>query len=178
MKDLEKIGLLKMDFLGLKTLTMMVRAVEIIKRTRGEEVDVDKLSLDDKATYEMLSRAEAAGVFQLESSGMRDLLKKMKPSLFDHLVALLALYRPGPLGSGMVDDFIRRMHNPKLIEYDHPSLESVLKETYGVILYQEQVMRIVSDLAGFTLAQAASLRRAMGKKISEIMEKEKKTFVD
>ncbi len=178
MKDLEKIGLLKMDFLGLKTLTMMVRAIEIIKRTRGEEVDVDTLSLDDKATYEMLSRAEAAGVFQLESSGMRDLLKKMKPSLFDHLVALLALYRPGPLGSGMVDDFIRRMHNPKLIEYDHPSLESVLKETYGVILYQEQVMKIVSELAGFTLAQADSLRRAIGKKIPEVMEKEKKSFVD
>jgi DNA polymerase-3 subunit alpha len=126
----------------------------------------------------MLARGDALGIFQLESSGMRDLLKKMKPSKFDHLVALLALYRPGPLGSGMVDDFVKRMHDPKLIQYDHPALEPSLKETYGVILYQEQVMRIVSDLAGFTLAQADSLRRAIGKKIPEEMAKEKKRFMD
>jgi len=178
MKDIEKIGLLKMDFLGLKTLTMIEQTLRIIKKTRNETVDLEALMLDDKAAYEMLSRAEALGVFQLESSGMRDLLKKMKPTGFDHLVALLALYRPGPLGSGMVDDFIRRMHNPKLIEYDHPLLEASLKETYGVILYQEQVMKIVSDMAGFTLARADSLRKAMGKKIPEVMEKEKKYFLD
>ncbi len=178
MKDLEKIGLLKMDFLGLKTLTMMAETLKLVKKTRGETLDLDNLGLKDKPTYEMLGRAEALGVFQLESSGMRDLLKKMKPTFFDHLVALLALYRPGPLASGMVDDFIRRMHNPKLIEYDHPSLEPVLKETYGVILYQEQVMKIANELAGFSLAQADSLRRAIGKKIPEVMEKEKKSFVD
>lgn len=178
MKDLEKIGLLKMDFLGLKTLTMIDHTLKIVKRTHNLEIDIDHIPLDDKETYDMLGRAEALGVFQLESSGMRDLLKKMRPSHFDHLVALLALYRPGPLGSGMVDDFIKRMHNPKLIQYDYPALEPILKETFGVILYQEQVMRIVSDLAGFTLAQADSLRRAIGKKIPEIMEKEKKGFVD
>ncbi|MBN1687875.1 MAG: DNA polymerase III subunit alpha [Candidatus Omnitrophica bacterium] len=178
MKDLEKIGLLKMDFLGLKTLTMIKETTKIVKRTRGVVVDIDHIPFEDSLAYEMLSRAESAGVFQLESSGMRDLLKKMKPTCFDHLVALLALYRPGPLGSGMVDDFIRRMHDPKLIQYDHPVLEPILRETYGVILYQEQVMKIVSDLAGFTLAQADSLRRAIGKKIPEIMDREKKAFLD
>jgi len=178
MKDLEKIGLLKMDFLGLKTLTVISEAVKIVQKMRGIKVDIDHLPEDDPETYEMLVRGDALGVFQLESSGMRDLLKKMKPSRFDHLVALLALYRPGPLGSGMVDDFIKRMRDPKLIQYDHPALEPSLKETYGVILYQEQVMRIVSDLAGFTLAQADSLRRAIGKKIPEVMAKEKKAFMD
>ena len=178
MKDLEKVGLLKMDFLGLKTLTMIVQALKIIKRTRKKEIDIDHIELDDEEAYKMLGRAEAAGVFQLESSGMRDLLKKMQPTMFDHLVALLALYRPGPLGSGMVDDFIQRMHNPKLIKYDHPALEPVLKETYGVILYQEQVMKIVSTLAGFTLAQADSLRRAIGKKIPEVMDRERKAFIE
>ncbi|HTL47277.1 MAG TPA: DNA polymerase III subunit alpha [Verrucomicrobiae bacterium] len=178
MKDLEKIGLLKMDFLGLKTLTMIDQTIKILKRTRGIELKIEELSWDDKETYEMLCRATSAGVFQLESSGMRDLLKKMKPSCFDHIVALLALYRPGPLGSGMVDDFIQRMHKPSLIKYDHPLLESALKETYGVILYQEQVMKIVSDMAGFSLAQADSLRRAIGKKIPEVMEKEKQGFLE
>lgn len=178
MKDLELIGLLKMDFLGLKTLTMIHDTMKIVKRTRKIELDIDRIPLDDGVVYEMLSRAEAAGVFQLESSGMRDLLKKMKPKVFDNLVALLALFRPGPLGSGMVDDFIQRMHNPALIKYDHPVLEPILKETYGVILYQEQVMKIVSDMAGFTLAQADSLRRAIGKKIPEVMAKEKKSFID
>ncbi|MGI6240350.1 MAG: DNA polymerase III subunit alpha [Candidatus Omnitrophica bacterium ADurb.Bin292] len=178
MKDLEKIGLLKMDFLGLKTLTVIDKAVKIVKKMHGVNLDIHHLPEDDPTTYEMLARGDAFGIFQLESSGMRDLLKKMKPSKFEHLVALLALYRPGPLGSGMVDDFVKRMHNPKLIQYDHPGLEPSLKETYGVILYQEQVMRIVSDLAGFTLAQADSLRRAIGKKIPEVMAKEKKAFID
>ncbi|HOW59882.1 MAG TPA: DNA polymerase III subunit alpha [Candidatus Omnitrophota bacterium] len=178
MKDLEKIGLLKMDFLGLKTLTVIDEAVKIVQKMRGVKIDISHLPEDDPQTYEMLAKGDALGVFQLESSGMRDLLKKMKPSHFDHLVALLALYRPGPLGSGMVDDFIKRMHDPKLIKYDHPALEPSLKETYGVILYQEQVMRLVSDLAGFTLAQADSLRRAIGKKIPEVMAKEKKAFMD
>ncbi len=178
MKDLEKIGLLKMDFLGLKTLTVIDEAVKIVQKIHNVKIPISELPEDDPETYEMLAKGDAIGIFQLESSGMRDLLKKMKPSRFDHLVALLALYRPGPLGSGMVDDFIKRMRDPKLIQYDHPSLEPSLKETYGVILYQEQVMRIVSDLAGFTLAQADSLRRAIGKKIPEVMAKEKKAFMD
>ncbi|MBI3307309.1 MAG: DNA polymerase III subunit alpha, partial [Candidatus Omnitrophica bacterium] len=152
MKDLEKIGLLKMDFLGLKTLTMIEQTVKIVKRTQNIDIDVRGLSLDDADAYAMLGRSESAGVFQLESSGMRDLLRKMRPNCFDHLVALLAIFRPGPLGSGMVDDFIQRMHNTSSIKYDHPALEPILKETYGVILYQEQVMQIVSALAGFTLA--------------------------
>lgn len=178
MTALEKIGLLKMDFLGLKTLTVIDDTMKIVKRTRGLEIPIDKIPFDDPAAYEMLGKGDSLGVFQLESSGMRDLLKKMKPRRFGDLVALLALYRPGPLGSGMVDDFIRRMHNPNLIQYDHPRLEPILKETYGVILYQEQVMRIVSDLAGFSLAKADLLRRAMGKKIPEIMEREKKGFIE
>ncbi len=178
MGALEKIGLLKMDFLGLKTLTVVDDSVKIVKRTRGLEIKIKEIPFNDTLTYEMLAKGDALGVFQLESSGMRDLLKKMKPKRFENLVALLALYRPGPLGSGMVDDFIRRMHNPNLIQYDHPKLEPILKETYGIILYQEQVMKIVSELAGFSLAKADLLRRAMGKKIPEIMEREKKAFID
>ncbi len=178
MTSLEHIGLLKMDFLGLKTLTVIDDTIKIVKRTRGIEIKMSEVSFEDQATYEMLAKGDALGVFQLESSGMRDLLKKMKAKQFGDLIALLALYRPGPLGSGMVDDFIKRMHNSSLIQYDHPKLEPVLKETYGIILYQEQVMRIVSDLAGFSLAKADLLRRAMGKKIPEIMEREKKAFID
>lgn len=178
MEAVEKIGLLKMDFLGLRTLTVIDEALKLVNRTRQTDLEVEGIPLDDRLTYEMLGRSEAIGVFQLESSGMRDLLKKMKPTRFGDLVALLALYRPGPLGSGMVDDFIRRMHDPSLIQYDHPGLEPILKETYGIILYQEQVMQIVSVLAGFSLAKADSLRRAMGKKIPEIMEREKKSFIE
>jgi DNA polymerase-3 subunit alpha len=178
MEAVEKIGLLKMDFLGLRTLTVIDEACKIIARTRKLNINVEELPLDDKLTYDMLSKGDAIGVFQLESSGMRDLLKKMKPTRFGDLVALLALYRPGPLGSGMVDDFIKRMHDPSHIKYDHAILEPILKETYGIILYQEQVMQIVSSMAGFSLAKADSLRRAMGKKIPEIMEREKKSFID
>lgn len=177
MGDLEKIGLLKMDFLGLRTLTVLHDAIKIIQKNRNLKINLEELPWEDSKAFEMLARGDAWGVFQLESSGMRDLLKKMKPTKFDHLVALLALYRPGPLGSGMVDDFIKRMKNSALIQYDHPKLEPALKETYGVILYQEQVMRIVSDLAGFTLAQADSLRRAIGKKDPEVMAREKENFV-
>jgi len=178
MEAVEKIGLLKMDFLGLRTLTVVDEACKIVNRVRALDLKIEEISLDNHVTYEMLSRGEAIGVFQLESSGMRDLLKKMKPTRFKDLVALLALYRPGPLGSGMVDDFIRGMHDSSHIKYDHPALEPILKETYGIILYQEQVMQIVSTLAGFSLAKADSLRRAMGKKIPEIMEREKKSFID
>ncbi len=178
MSALEKIGLLKMDFLGLKTLTVISETCKIVKRRQGVEICIDKIAFDNPSTYELLSRGETFGVFQLESSGMRDILKKMKPRQFEDIVALLALYRPGPIGSGMVDDFIRRKHNPALIKYDHPALEPILKETYGVILYQEQVMQIASQLAGFSLAKGDSLRRAIGKKIPEVMEKEKQSFID
>jgi len=178
MNILEKVGLLKVDFLGLKTLTMIDKTCKAVKARQGIEIDIDTIPLDDTKAYDLLCRAETFGVFQLESSGMRDILKKLQPRVFDDITALLALYRPGPLGSGMVDDFIKCKHDPTKIKYDHPALEPVLKETYGVILYQEQVMKIVSELAGFSLAKADLLRRAMGKKIVEVMEREKTAFID
>jgi len=178
MKALEKIGLLKMDFLGLKTLTLISKAIKIIKRTKNIDIDINSLNLEDPLTFDLFKKAKTQGVFQLESSGMRDLLKKLKPDKFEDIIALLALYRPGPLGSGMVDDFIKRKRSFEKVRYDHPLLEPVLKDTYGIILYQEQVMRISNVLAGFTLAQADLLRRAMGKKIPEVIENLKKTFVD
>ncbi|MCP4649940.1 MAG: DNA polymerase III subunit alpha [PVC group bacterium] len=178
MKSLEKIGLLKMDFLGLKTLTVINEALKIIKRTKNIEIDIPNINLDDKKTFKLFCKAQTAGVFQLESSGMRELLKKLKPDKFEDITALLALYRPGPLGSGMVDDFINRKRKGAKVRYDHPLLEPVLKDTYGIILYQEQVMRITNVLAGFSLAQADLLRRAIGKKIPEVIENQRKTFID
>ncbi|MBU4306000.1 MAG: DNA polymerase III subunit alpha [Candidatus Omnitrophica bacterium] len=178
MKSLEKIGLLKMDFLGLKTLTIISETLKIIKRTKGINLDINKIPLDEPKTFELFCKAKTLGVFQVESSGMRDLLKKLKPDKFEEIIALLALYRPGPLGSGMVDDFIKRKHSVEKVRYDHPLLEPVLKDTYGIILYQEQVMRISNVLAGFSLAQADVLRRAMGKKIPEVIENLKKSFID
>ncbi len=177
MNALEKIGLLKMDLLGLRNLTVIHEACRLIEEVRGVKVNTRKLPFDDKKTFELLAIGKTTGIFQLESSGMRDILRKMKPSRFEHIVAILALYRPGPLGSGMVDDFIRRMHNPSLVRFDHPLAESALKETYGIILYQEQVMSIVNKMAGFTMAQADNLRKAIGKKIPEVMEREKTNFI-
>ncbi len=177
MESLEKVGLLKMDFLGLRTLTVVDEAVKIVKRTRGLELDFEAIPLDDAATYRMLSNAESTGVFQLESSGMRDLLRKLKPDRLEDLIALLALFRPGPIGSGMLDDFIKRRHGQVKATYDHPLLEPILKETYGIIVYQEQVMRIVSTVAGFSLSQADLLRRAMGKKDPEVMERARADFL-
>jgi DNA polymerase-3 subunit alpha len=174
---LEKIGLLKVDFLGLRTLTVIDETVKLIKHTQGKEIDIEKLPLDDPKTYKLLSSAHTVGIFQVESSGMRDLLKKLEPSRFEDLIALLALYRPGPIGSGMLDDFMRRKHNLVPIKYEHPRLEPILKETYGIMVYQEQIMQIASSLAGFTLAQADLLRKAMGKKIPEVMEKQRKNFI-
>ncbi|MDO8525265.1 MAG: DNA polymerase III subunit alpha, partial [Candidatus Omnitrophota bacterium] len=178
MNSLEKIGLLKMDLLGLRTLTVISEALKIIKRTRGVEVDIDTISLEDNKTYKLLANAESSGVFQLESSGMRDLLKKLKPERFEDIIALLALFRPGPIGSGMLDDFMKRKHGEVKFRYDHPLLEPILKDTYGVILFQEQAMRIASSLAGFSLAQADNLRRAMAKKTPEVMIDMRKHFVD
>ncbi|KPK38703.1 MAG: DNA polymerase III subunit alpha [Omnitrophica WOR_2 bacterium SM23_29] len=178
MSSLEKIGLLKMDFLGLRTLTVIDETVKIIKRTKGIDIDIENISMDDPKTFALLSHAESLGVFQLESAGMRELLRKLRPNKFEDIVAILALYRPGPIGSGMVDDFIKRKHGLIPIKYDHKLLEPILKETYGIIVYQEQVMRIASDLAGFTMSQADSLRRAMSKKTPEVMEQARTSFIE
>ncbi len=178
MESLEKTGMLKMDFLGLKTLTVIDSTVKIIKRTRGVDLDITNLPLDDKKTFKLLADAETIGVFQLESRGMREILTKLVPTRFEDLIAVLALYRPGPLGSGMVDDFIDRKAGKKPVTYLHSKLESILKETYGIILYQEQTMQIASKLAGFSLAQADLLRKAIGKKIPEIMEEQRNLFIE
>jgi len=177
MTELEELGLLKMDFLGLRTLTVISNTLEIIKHTQGKEVDIDRIPLDDKLVYRMLSQGNCAGIFQLESEGMRDLVKRLKPESIEDIAALLALYRPGPLGSGMIEDFINRKKGIVKIRYPHPRLESILKETYGVIVYQEQVMKIASELAGFTLGQADILRKAMGKKQKVVMEKQREIFI-
>jgi len=177
MGALEKSGLLKVDFLGLRTLTVIDQAIKLIKNTRNIEIDIENLALDDPNTYKLLSSAHTIGVFQVESTGMRDLLKKLEPSRFEDLIALLALYRPGPMGSGMLDDFIKRKKGIIPIKYDHKNLEPILKDTYGIMLYQEQIMHIASELAGFSLSQADLLRRAMSKKITEVMEQQRKNFV-
>ncbi len=178
MGSLEKIGLLKMDFLGLRTLTVIDETIKIIKRMKAQDLAIEDISLEDRKAYQMLCQAKTAGVFQLESRGMRDLLKKLKPEKFEDLIALLAIYRPGPIGSGMVDDFIKRKHGQHPITYDDNRLEPILQETYGIIIFQEQVMRIANTLAGFSLSQADILRRAMSKKDSEVMEEQRKYFVD
>src|SRR3989338_5464164 len=178
MTSLEKIGLLKMDFLGLRTLTVIQEAIKIINLVNGTDLKVEDIPMDDFKTYSLLSKADTTGIFQLESSGMRDLLKKLRPQRFEDIVALLALYRPGPIGSGMLDDFMKRKHGEGEIRYDHPLLETILKETYGIIVYQEQVMMIVSSLAGFSLSQADILRRAIGKKTPEIMDQQRRAFIE
>ena len=177
-ETVEELGLLKMDLLGLRTLTVIRDAVELISATAGVEVDINAIPMDDQKTYEMLSRGETKGVFQLESSGMRAILRDLKPEVFEDIIALVALYRPGPLGSGMVEDFIKSKHGQTKVKYLHPKLEPILKDTYGVILYQEQVMRIASDLAGFSLGEADLLRRAMGKKKPEIIAGLRSQFVE
>jgi DNA polymerase-3 subunit alpha len=181
MNDVEKVGLVKFDFLGLKTLTVIKTAVDLIdaerERAGGEKLDIALIPLDDAAVYAMISRADVTGVFQLESSGFRDLLKKLKPDCFEDIVAAGALYRPGPIEGGMVDDFVECKHGRKQVEYAHPGLEPILRDTYGVIVYQEQVMQISSVLAGYSLGQADLLRRAMGKKKPEVMAKEKVGFL-
>lgn len=178
MGTLEKIGLLKVDFLGLRTLTVINEAIKLIKQTHNIEVDFEKITLDDANTYKLLASSHTIGIFQVESSGMRDLLKKLIPERFEDLIALLALYRPGPIGSGMLDDFMKRKHGTIPTKYEHPKLEPILKETYGIMVYQEQIMQIASTLAGFSLAQADILRKAMGKKIPEVMEKERINFIN
>jgi len=177
MQTVEELGLLKMDLLGLRTLTVIGHTVEMVRK-QGKEIDIENLPLDDRKTYELLSTGESTGIFQLESSGMRSLLRSLKPERMEDIIALVALYRPGPLGSGMVEDFIQRKHGLVPVTYPHPDLEPVLKETYGVILYQEQVMQIAHLMAGYTLGQADELRRAMGKKKPEEMARHRNQFIE
>ncbi|HXU48000.1 MAG TPA: DNA polymerase III subunit alpha, partial [Candidatus Binatia bacterium] len=177
MNALERIGLLKMDFLGLTTLTVLDDAVRMIQQNRGVKVDLESLPLDDKATYDLFSRAEVTGIFQFESHGMRDILRQYQPSRLEDLTALNALYRPGPIQGGMIPDFIARKHGKKEVKYDLPELKEILSETWGVILYQEQVMQIANRLAGFSLGDADILRRAMGKKKPEEMAAQREKFM-
>jgi len=177
MKDIAKIGLLKMDFLGLRTLTVIDQAIGLIKQNHNVIINISQIPLDDEKTFTLLGKAQSFGIFQLESAGMRDLLKKIKPSELEDLISILALYRPGPMGSGMLEDFTKRKRGQVEIKYDHPKLEPILKDTYGIIIYQEQVMKIAVALAGFTLIQADHLRSAMSKKISAVMDKMRKDFI-
>ena len=177
MKYVEKIGLVKFDFLGLKNLTVIANCVKHIRAGKQADFDITTLRDDDDETYQLLQSGNTTGVFQLESSGMRNLLQSLKPSCFEDIIAVLALYRPGPLNSGMVDDFIARKHGKKKVSYDLPQLEPILKDTYGVIVYQEQVMQIARTLGGYSLGGADLLRRAMGKKDPAAMAKEKDKFL-
>jgi DNA polymerase-3 subunit alpha len=177
MDDLEKIGLLKMDFLGLTTLTVLDDCQKLIAATQGETLDLDNLPLDDRETYELLGRGLTAGIFQFESRGMTDILRRVKPNRLGDLTALNALYRPGPIQGGMIDDFIARKTGRKKVSYDLPQLKDILEETYGVIVYQEQVMQIAASIAGFTLGEADVLRRAMGKKKHEEMVAMREKFL-
>lgn len=176
MKDLETAGLLKMDFLGLRTLSVLENALAMIKRNHNVDIDLDAIPEDDEKTFELFARAATVAVFQFESSGMQDWLRKLKPTSISDLVAMNALYRPGPME--MIGDFIERKHGRQEISYMHPKMEAILKETYGIIVYQEQVMKIAQDVAGFSLAKADLMRRAMGKKNKEEMAKLKVEFID
>ena len=176
-EQVEECGLVKMDLLGLRTLSVIDDALENIKNSQGLDVNMDTIPLDDPATFKMLCEGDALAVFQLESDGMRRILRDLHPERFEDIIALVALYRPGPLGSGMVDDFIDGKHGKKKVKYMHPSLESITAETYGVILYQEQVMQVVQALGGFSLGKADMIRRAMGKKKMAIIDAAREDFV-
>ncbi|HMK52123.1 MAG TPA: DNA polymerase III subunit alpha, partial [Thermodesulfobacteriota bacterium] len=178
MKQVEAIGLVKFDFLGLKTLTVVDQTVQMIEKNRGIKVELSEIPLDDSEVYGLLGAGSNLGIFQLESSGMRDLLLKLKPQSFKDIIALVALYRPGPLDSGMVGEFIKRKHGQESIRYEVPALEEILRDTYGVIVYQEQVMRIASTLGNFSLEDADNLRRAMSKKDALEMERQKEKFLE
>lgn len=177
MEDLDKVGLLKMDFLGLRTLTLLENAVKLIKENRGIDVDLKNLPLDDPDTYALLQRGDAKGVFQLESDGIRELLKRLKPDNIRDIIALMALYRPGPLEGGMVDSFVNRKHGLEKPTYDHPVMEEILKETYGVMVYQEQIMRILNRLGGIELSSAYACIKAISKKKQEIIDQRKGEFI-
>ncbi|MEJ2323704.1 MAG: DNA polymerase III subunit alpha [Nitrospirota bacterium] len=177
MGSVERLGLIKFDFLGLKTLTIIEKTLNYIAE-EGKEFSLEHLPLDDAETFELLGEGHTTGVFQLESPGMREILRKMRPTRFEDLIALVALYRPGPIGSGMIDDFIKRKRGETAVRYPLPQLRQILDETYGVILYQEQVMSIANTLAGFSMGQADVLRKAMGKKKAEEMERQKADFIE
>lgn len=176
MGPVEELGLLKMDFLGLSNLTIIKNTLRIIKRVEDVDIDINTIPLDDTPTFELLQRGETTGVFQLESAGMKRYLKELKPTVFDDIIAMVALYRPGPMQ--FIEDFIARKHGHKEIEYMHEAMEPALKNTYGVLVYQEQVMQISKDLSGFTGGQADTLRKAIGKKQVDVMKKMKKAFID
>lgn len=178
MSSVEAIGLIKFDFLGLKNLTLIDNCLRIIEKTRGDKIKMDRIPFDAPKVFELLCAGDTSGVFQLESSGMREVMKKLKPSVFEDVVALVALYRPGPLQGGVVDSFINRKHGREPIVYVFPQLEPILKNTYGVCIYQEQVMQIANVISSYSLGEADMLRRAMGKKKPEEMEKQKQRFLD
>lgn len=195
MEDLESLGLLKMDFLGLKNLTMIQKTVDLIKQTKKLEVNPDEIPLNERnaqkvflsqkkfpedvdKTYKVLGKGDLEGIFQLESSGMLDVVKKLKPSCIEDISSILALYRPGPLDAGLIPKFIDRKHGREEIVYEHQLLETILQETYGVLVYQEQIMKVAQDLAGYSLGQADLLRRAMGKKKADEMQKQRETFIE
>jgi len=177
MEDVESMGLLKMDFLGLKNLTMIDKTVDLVKESTGETVDPDALPLDDPETYGLLARGDLEGIFQLESSGMRQIVRDLKPSSLEDISSILALYRPGPLDAGLIPKFINRKHGREANDVAHETLQPILKETYGIMVYQEQIMKIAQDLAGYSLGEADLLRRAMGKKKKSEMEKHQSVFV-
>ncbi len=178
MEDVESMGLLKMDFLGLKNLTMIEKTLELVQTSSGKKLDPDSLPSSDPETFALLARGDLEGVFQLESSGMRQIVRELKPSSLEDISSILALYRPGPLDAGLIPKFINRKHGREVIDFAHSSLEPILKETYGIMVYQEQIMKIAQDLAGYSLGEADLLRRAMGKKKVEEMQKHRGIFVD
>jgi len=175
---LEKVGLVKMDFLGLKNLTVIQRALDVIKERKGVDIDINYIPLDDPKPYELLQKGKTKGIFQLENSGMTRLLIRSKPKKFEDIIACIALYRPGPLESGMTEDYVRRKNGEDAVTYPHESLKGILEDTYGTMVYQEQVMLISQIIAGFTMAEADALRKAMGKKKMDVMEQLKSKFVD
>ncbi|MEO1590102.1 MAG: DNA polymerase III subunit alpha [Cyanobacteria bacterium J06632_22] len=178
MEDVEAMGLLKMDFLGLRNLTMIQKAVDYIEQNHGESIDLDNLPMDDPETYKLLARGELGGVFQLESSGMRQIVRDLKPSGLEDISSVLALYRPGPLDAGLIPKFIDRKHGREQIDYPHELIAPILNETYGIMVYQEQIMKIAQDMAGYSLGEADLLRRAMGKKKVKEMEKHRSIFIE
>jgi len=178
MEDVEAMGLLKMDFLGLRNLTMIEKTIDLVEQNTGERIDPDALPAVDEATFALLARGDLEGIFQLESSGMRQIVRDLKPSSLEDISSILALYRPGPLDAGLIPKFINRKHGREAIEFACPALEPILKETYGIMVYQEQIMRIAQDLAGYSLGEADLLRRAMGKKKVAEMQKHRHQFVE
>ena len=178
MTELESLGFLKIDFLGLKNLTLIKQVTDLIYKNHTIAIDISRIPLDNSLTYVLLSKGQTSGVFQLESDGLKDVLKRLKPEKFEDIIAVNALYRPGPLGSGMVEDFIERKHGRSAITYIFPELEEILKETYGVIVYQEQVIKIASTIGGYSLGEADILRRAMGKKKAEVMIEQRSIFLE